>query len=235
MANFKTHLTVSSLVGASYGALGWTTLDLPLPTCALAGGLCGLSGILPDLDSDTGVPVREIVAFSAAVTPLLMIERFQAIGLTSESVILAGAIVYLLVRLVLATLLKRCTVHRGMFHSIPAALIAGLLAYLACQGNDPAVRLFKTLAVVAGYLSHLLLDEFYSLRWHRGRLRTKKSFGTAMKIYSSNLSSNSAAYGTLLLLAILALKDTTAVQKIAAEHSIQPPAIAGNSGETRWR
>ena len=38
---------------------------------------------------------------------------------------LVGAAIYATVRFGLAKIVKKLTVHRGMFHSIPAALIAG--------------------------------------------------------------------------------------------------------------
>ncbi len=53
---------------------------------------------------------------------------------------------------------------------------------------------------MVGYLSHLLLDEIYSVEWHRGRLRLKKSFGTALKLWSRNRLSNLSVYAKLLIL-----------------------------------
>jgi len=55
MAGFKTHITVSTLTGIAYGAWGYHS-GAPLETCILAGGLCSVSGMLPDLDSDSGRP-----------------------------------------------------------------------------------------------------------------------------------------------------------------------------------
>ncbi|MBN1908511.1 MAG: metal-dependent hydrolase, partial [Pirellulales bacterium] len=66
MADFKTHISTSGLLGVGYGAAAFVWFDVPWPTCVLAGGLCGVSGMLPDLDSDSGVPRRESVAFAAA-------------------------------------------------------------------------------------------------------------------------------------------------------------------------
>ena len=63
MAGFKTHIGVSGVLGVAYGGAGFAMYDVPLstslPTCVLAGGLCGVSGMLPDLDSGSGVPLRE--------------------------------------------------------------------------------------------------------------------------------------------------------------------------------
>lgn len=189
-----------------FGALA---LGQPPAVCGLAGGLCGLSGILPDLDSDTSIPVREIVAFSAAVLPMLMVERFEVLGLSYESMALAGAAVYLLVRFGFGRFLKKSTVHRGMFHSLPAAIIAGLLAFLVCHSPDSGARLFLSLAVFSGYLSHLLLDEFYSIRRTSSGWQFKRSFGTAVKLQGNHGASNAATYGSLLLLGVLAVKDAT--------------------------
>ena len=77
--------------------------------------------------------------------------------------ILAGAGAYLLVRFGFGFLLKHCTVHRGMFHSLPAAVIFGEIAFLLAPSDDLGPKLFMAGAVVVGFLSHLLLDEIYSV------------------------------------------------------------------------
>ena len=160
MADFKTHITTSCAVGAGYGVAGYVLLGpTALPTCVLSAGLCGLAGMLPDLDSDSSVPVRETMAFAAAVVPMLMIDRFQAMGWSHETIVLAGGLLYCGVRFGVSALIKRYTVHRGMWHSLPAAAIFGLLAFLICSCNDMTLRLFKTGAVVLGFMVHLILDE----------------------------------------------------------------------------
>jgi hypothetical protein len=130
MAGFKTHITVSTLAGVGYGAAAYAFYDVPVPACILAGGLCSVSGMLPDIDSGPGIPLRESLAFAAAVISTMLADRFQSFGWSVDSIILAGALVYLTIRFAVAELLKRYTVHRGMFHSIPAALIFVELAYL---------------------------------------------------------------------------------------------------------
>ena len=159
MAGFKTHITVSSLLGAGYGGAAYWMYGVPWPTCVLAGGLCSVSGMLPDLDSDSGTPLRESMAFAAAVVPMMLLHRFQRMGMSHELMILAAAATYLLVRFGGAALLKHCTVHRGMFHSLPAAAIFGEIAFLLAAGDDLGLRTYNAGAVVLGYLSHLVLDE----------------------------------------------------------------------------
>jgi hypothetical protein len=205
MAGFKTHITVSSVLGVGYGGAACLMYGVPWPTCALAGGLCAVSGMLPDIDSDSGTPLRESVAFAAAVVPLMLLQRFQQTGMSHELMILSGAAVYLLIRFGLAALLKRYTVHRGMFHSLPAAVVFGEIAFLLASGDDVRLRWYKAGAVVLGYLSHLLLDEIYSIQWQHGRLRLKHSFGTALKLFGQSRWANLSAYGKLALLTAVIL------------------------------
>ena len=207
MANFQTHLTFSTLLGAGYGATAYALYEVPIPTCVLAGGLCSVSGMLPDVDSNAGKPLRESMAFAAAVVPMMMIDRFRQFGMSSELIVLAGAAIYLFIRFVVARLLRNYTVHRGMFHSLPAAVIAGEFAFLVVSGDDVQIRCYKALAVVVGYLSHLILDELYSVEWYRGRLRLKQSFGSAVKLFGSKWWPNVSTFVKLAILTFLVLKE----------------------------
>lgn len=213
MAGFKTHVSFSTLLGAGYGAAAHLGHDVALPSCVLAGGLCSLSGMLPDLDSDSGVPVRETMAFTAAVVPMLMLDRFHQLRMSNESIVLAGGVVYFAIRFGVGWILKRFTVHRGMWHSLPAVAIAGLLAFLICACDDVPLRLFNTGAVMLGYASHLVLDELYSIQWRRGRLRIKKSFGSALKLWSKSPWATISTYAKLAMLAALATGDPVLMQR----------------------
>jgi hypothetical protein len=204
MAGFRTHITTSTVLGVGYGAAGYFALEAPLGTSLLAAGLCGVSGMLPDIDSDSGIPLRESIAFAAAVVPMLLIDRLKHLGLDPESIVLAGALIYIAIRFGVAEIIKRYTVHRGMWHSLPACAIAGLLAYMLCTCDDLVLRLFKTGAVVLGFMSHLLLDEIYAVKVTHGVLRFKKSFGTAIKLWSNSTWANVSTYGKLALIILVA-------------------------------
>ena len=207
MADFRTHLTFSTLMGAGYGTAAHMLYDVPLSTGLLAGGLCSVSGMLPDVDSGSGRPLRESMSFAAAVVAMMMVERFRSLGMSPESIVLIGAGVYLLIRFGIGKLLQRYTVHRGMFHSLPAAVIAGEFAFLVASGEDVRIRCYKAGAVVVGYLSHLLLDELYSIEWHRGRLRLKSSFGSALKLFGDKWWPNISTLLKLAVLTFLVLKE----------------------------
>jgi membrane-bound metal-dependent hydrolase YbcI (DUF457 family) len=206
MAGFHTHITVSTAVGVGYACAGAYGLHLPLSTCAIAGGLCAISGIMPDLDSDHAVPARETLSFLAAVAPMLLFYRFHYEGLATEHILLFGAPLYLLIRFGFGEMLK-VSVHRGMFHSIPAALIAGLIAYVICDTGVSVGRTFKGVGAVIGYLVHLILDEIWAVEIKGGHLRLKKSFGTAMKFLGDAPKANSATWALLTGLSVFAVND----------------------------
>jgi hypothetical protein len=216
MAGFETHLTVSTVTGIGYGLWGWQC-GAPIETCILAGGLCSVSGMLPDLDSDSGRPVQEMSCFAAAVIPMLMLERFENFGWSREMMVLAAAAIYAAVRFGVAEVFKRFTVHRGMWHSIPACLACGLLAFLIVAGQDIPIRAFKAGAVSLGFFSHLVIDEIWSLRLRSGRLNIKKSFGTALKFFGGSPYANFSVYAKLAVLAFLAVGDPMLMHRFGYE------------------
>jgi len=222
MAGFKTHVTTSTVIGVGYGAAAHFGFDAPLATSMLAGGLCSVAGMLPDIDSDTGVPIRESTCFAAAFVPMLLVNRFRDMGLSFEAIVLAGALTYIVIRFALAEILKRYTVHRGMWHSVPAAGIAGLATYLACPADEPAMRLLLAGGVVLGFMTHLLLDEIWSVDWSGGFPRIKKSFGTAIKFFSRSRWANISTYGKLMALVTLAMAPPWAE---VDSHDAPPPEV----------
>jgi membrane-bound metal-dependent hydrolase YbcI (DUF457 family) len=209
MADFRTHITVSTLAGAAYGATGYFTEFAPLPSCVVAGTLCSVAGMLPDLDSDNSTPVREMLSFGAAVVPMALFSRLQAAHLSHEELLCIGLAGYLAIRFGVGELLSRFTVHRGMFHSIPALLIAFTVTFMMCHIGTLEVRLFKAGGVALGFLTHLVLDEIWAVRWGILGPRTKKSFGTALKFFGQSSIANTAAYAVLLFVGLLAYQDLT--------------------------
>jgi len=216
MANFRAHIGFSTALGCGYAGFGYA-VGAPVESAVLAGGLCGVSGMLPDIDSDRGIPLRETMAFAAAVVPLLMVDRMQALGLSYESIVLLGATLYLGIRFGAARLLARYTVHRGMFHSIPAAVVFAGLAFLITGCTDLQLRYYKAGAVFVGYMSHLLLDEIYSVEFVRGRFRFKRSFGTAIKLWGGSLWANISTYAKLALVAIAILGEPSIMEQYGTQ------------------
>ncbi|TWU57317.1 metal-dependent hydrolase [Rubripirellula reticaptiva] len=225
MADFKSHITGSTLVGVAYGYWGVVSQSMSLESGILAGGVCAVSGMLPDLDSDSGIPLRETSMFVAAIAPILMIDRFRDIGLSHESMALAAMLIYVAIRFIAVEFFKRYTVHRGMWHSIPAALIAGMLAYLVMPCPSESVRVYKSIAVVLGFIVHLTMDEIWAIDIGLG-FRLKKSFGTALKFVGPNMMINVAIYAQLGLLIYLAMSDHGIVDRIRSRTDLERQYIA---------
>ncbi len=202
MANFRTHITSSVLLGTAYGIAGHLGYDMSIPSACVAGGLVSIGGILPDVDSDNAIVLRESLAFLAAVTPMLMLQRFYEWGWTNETIVFVAGIAYIAIRFGIGAVLRKMTVHRGMWHSIPAGLVAASMVYLLCCSPEASTRWFKTGAMLLGYIWHLLLDEIYSVEsTSMGRVHIKRSIGTALKFFGPSPFANLWTYSVLCLVA----------------------------------
>lgn len=229
MAGFRMHVSTSTVLGCGYAGVLALGYGVPVNTAILSGAMCGFAGMLPDLDSDFGVPLRETMAFTAATIPMMLVSRFQTMGLGIDAMALATVGMYLFVRFGLTKMIRKFTVHRGMFHSIPTMLIFGGLAFLLCGGSPLDLRCYKAGGVMGGFLSHLILDEIYAVEFHGGRWRLKKSFGTAMKLWGDNRWSNMAAYSKLALVGMTILGEPSVMQRLAANN----PQLAGQISDLR--
>ena len=210
MASYKGHLTFSTALGAAYGAAGLFALNYDWGDAGLAGGLTAVGGLLPDLDSDSGVPVRELFGLAAALTSFLLYHRLLAdprFGHSPERVIVVLVGVYLFIRYGLSNVFRRITVHRGMYHSIPAMLIAGLSIYLLEANLARYLRLYLAGGVMLGFLSHLVLDELFSVDFMGLKIRLNKYAGSALKLFSPSWIANLTTYGLLAMLSYLAYRD----------------------------
>jgi hypothetical protein len=201
MASYRGHLMFAVPLGAAYGTIPLLRGEVDWGPAILGAGLCSLGGLMPDLDSDSGVPVRELFGVMAAVVPALMYGALQERGLPFEQALVILAGVYVLIRYGLSAIFKRWTVHRGMFHSIPAMLIAGLLVYLFFPSRDDNLRLYLGGGVMLGFLSHLVLDELCSVDFMGARIRLNKFAGSALKFGSPSWSATLTCY--LILAALL--------------------------------
>jgi hypothetical protein len=219
MAGFRMHVTTSAVFGCAYAGVGHFVYKVPLDTSIVAGAMCGFSGMLPDIDSDYGVPLRETMAFSAAIIPMLLVGHFESLLLSHDAMVLAAVSLYLFVRFGITNIIRKYTVHRGMFHSIPACLIFAGLAFLMCATAPTLqIRCYKAGGVALGFMSHLLLDEIYSIEWKGGRWRFKKSFGTAIKFWGDDAWSNVSTYAKLAIVIMFILGEPTVIEQLEARH-----------------
>jgi LexA-binding, inner membrane-associated putative hydrolase len=218
MAGFRMHVTTSTVLGCGYAGVGYAGYQMPIESAVVAGALCGFSGMLPDIDSDYGVPLRETMAFTAAIVPMLLVGRFETLALTHDMMVLIAISLYLAVRFGVARMIRKHTVHRGMFHSIPAGLVFAGVAFLVCGSSPIDVRCYKAGGVLAGFMSHLVLDEIYAVEWKGGRWRFKKSFGTALKIWGDDGWANFSTYAKLAIVVMMILGEPTVVERLETRH-----------------
>ncbi len=201
MANFRGHLATGASLGVAYGACGALYLHMEWAPVCLGAGLTALGGLLPDLDSDSGVPVRELFNVSGALVPFLLLPRLIAEQLTTDQMLVVLAVVYLGVRFGLASLFRQITVHRGMFHSVPAMLIAGLAVFLLYHNPNVYVRAYLAGGTMLGFLSHLVLDELFAVDFMGLRPKLNQFAGSALKLWSKSLVATTLTYVILVLLA----------------------------------
>jgi hypothetical protein len=215
------------VLGVGYAGVLHAAYGVPLPTATVAGAMCGFAGMLPDLDSDYGVPLRETMAFSAATIPMLLVGHFQSLELSRDTMVLTAVVLYLLVRFGVTGMIRKYTVHRGMFHSFPTMFIFGGIAFLLSGTSPFDVRCYKAGGVMGGFLSHLILDEIYAVEYKSGRWRFKKSFGTAMKFWGDDAWSNFSTYAKLVIVAMAVLGEPGVMKQFGARE----PQIASHINE----
>ncbi|MDI1232406.1 MAG: metal-dependent hydrolase [Methylobacter sp.] len=192
MANFNTHLFVAS-AGSAGAALIATNVHLitnaDIPWLVFL-GIVG--GLLPDIDASNSRPVRllfNVLALMGVAAALHTLKDNYAPYL----LLLIATGTYLFIRYVMLNLFNSLTVHRGVFHSLLAALFFGLL--MTCISYrflhwDILHAWLNGVFIAFGFIVHLLLDELYST--NLSNLRMKKSFGTALKLFSYNSIAASA-------------------------------------------
>ena len=230
MADFKTHLSVA---GALSGAAAISTVHTGLaePTGALLLFSAGtIGGILPDIDSDHSIPVN--LLFSCLATLSAFFSVFSRISTYSlAEAILLWVAVFFFVRYLVFELFKRFTVHRGVFHSLLAAVFFCFLCATVLYdvfALSSVLAWLSGLFILFGYLVHLLLDELYSV--DMVGIRLKKSFGTALKPISfGNLKASLALVAATLVLYLFVPEFASFVQEVgdvkvshALRHSLLP-------------
>lgn len=211
MAAYREHITVSGMLGVAYACGSVFALGFTVTQGMIAAILTWIAGMLPDMDSESGKPIRELFGVTAALAPLLLLQHAHSLGISGDRVMLFCLLLYGAVRYGGAALLGRLTVHRGMFHSIPALIIAMQVAFLGYHSPDIKVRLLMASGVGIGFLSHLILDEVYSVQWNGVRIKLKKSAGSALKFFGKEQLPNAVALGLLMFLTYACLTSLNAI------------------------
>jgi hypothetical protein len=197
LGNYRQHITFAGVLGVVYAWGAFVAAGIHWLYGTVAALLTTLSGLLPDLDSDSGV---ELKGFTGILGVLAAVATWQGItrhdpALPFELHLWATVACYILVRHGLRRGLSRLTVHRGISHSMPTCAVWGALTYLAYPSPYHIIRLTMAVAVMVGFFSHLLLDEICSVDLRGARLN--KAFGTAIKFWSPSPWSTLGMYALL--------------------------------------
>ena len=183
MANFRTHMTVGVVASGLLSTVAMAAA-LVTPSEALVLTMAGaVGGILPDIDLEkskqSGYIFGGLGVFFAFVT---MFRYSQSLSIAELWLMWIG--IFVLVRYVIWKGFHGFTVHRGVFHSLLASIVFGLVAVVLFSNllhKTPTVSWMAGGFVTFGCLVHLLLDEMYSIDF--GNNRVKRSFGTALKLF----------------------------------------------------
>lgn len=193
MANFTTHIAVGAVVSGAFATITLAA-DVVAPENLIAVTLAGVLGsVLPDIDLKDSRAGRAMFAglglfFSFAV----LFNAAQKFSVAELWILWLGTLVF--VRYGLHAVFHRISVHRGVWHSITAAVfcsIATAAIFYHVLGRHEGVSWLAALFMFIGYITHLILDEIYSVDVMDARI--KASFGTALKLYDRRYLSSSAA------------------------------------------
>jgi hypothetical protein len=204
MANFPTHIAVGTVVS---GALATATVaaDMVASENIVAVTLAGVLGsVLPDIDLEDSRPARAMfsglaIFFSFAV--LFGLERKYSIA--EMLVLWLGTLLF--VRFAVKEAFFRFSYHRGIWHSLLALVFCAFVTawvFHRLLGRDESVAWLAAAFMGAGYLTHLILDEIYSVDVMDTRV--KASFGTALKLFDYRRLGHSAVMAAAVALMFLA-------------------------------
>ncbi len=182
MANFPTHIAIGTLVSGTLATLT-LAVDAVSPENLVAVTLAGVLGsVLPDIDLKESRPARAMFSGLAVFFAFAVLFTVAGHYSVAEMLILyVGTLVA--VRYGAKYIFFKMSYHRGIWHSILAAVFVSFVtaaAYFYLLNRPDAVSWLAAGFMFIGYMTHLTLDEIYSVDVMDTRI--KASFGTAIKL-----------------------------------------------------
>jgi membrane-bound metal-dependent hydrolase YbcI (DUF457 family) len=212
MAQERSHLTVSTVCAIAYSGLGVVLWHIGIDLVLLAAILVVVAGMLPNVDSGPESESGErLIGFLGAVAPLVIISlfpQFKTAGIARLALIVI--ISFFVAQHISTWMLGTFFQHRGLLHSIPAAIIIFEIGYLIFWDLPPSRRLFLGGAAFVGFASHLILDAMMNV----DLVGNKEKKIPVLKVAGSTWKTNLALYSTLLVLGWFVLKDLSPGLKI---------------------
>jgi hypothetical protein len=203
MANFPTHIAVGTVVS---GGLATVTLagDLVGPENLVAVTLAGVLGsVLPDIDLKDSRPSRAMFSGLAVFFAFAVLFSLETPYSVVEMLALWLGTLFA-VRYLAPVLFNHFSYHRGIWHSVLAALFCAFLTavvYKHLLRRPEGVAWLAALFMFVGYLTHLVLDELYAVDVTDTRI--KASFGTALKLFDARHPGHSSLMAVATVLVFL--------------------------------
>lgn len=202
MANFTTHIGAGTVVS---GALATLTLaaDVVAPENLVAVTMAGVLGsVLPDIDLKESRPSRAMFAGLAVFLSFAVLFTLATKYSIAELwIVWLGTLVG--VRYGVHTVFHKLSVHRGIWHSLLAAAFCSVITaivFYRLLGRPDGVAWLAGGFMFIGYLTHLVLDEIYSVDVMD--VRIKSSFGTAVKLVDTRYIPASLAMAAAMAVAV---------------------------------
>lgn len=204
MANFTTHIAVGTLVSGAMATLTMAA-DVIAPDNLIAVTAAGVLGsVLPDIDLKDSRPAQAMFSglalFLSFVALFTVAYKFSIVEMWA---IWLGTLVA--VRYGVASIFHRFSYHRGIWHSLLAGVFFVFLTAATFRhvlGRPEGVAWLAGGFMFIGYLTHLALDEIYSVDVLDTRI--KASFGSAFKLIDSRNWGDTAVIGGLTALIFMA-------------------------------
>jgi len=196
VAQFKTHMAGGTIAASGISTAALFTNALTLTQAGAVFMVGFVSGLLPDLDCDTGKPLTFLFQLISILIPsIIFLKIAQYVGDAPEFLICYFTLSYLFFSYIVCSIIKKITVHRGMLHSLPFALLCGAIVYLLFSSSGEHVAIIAGLAALSCCFVHLILDELNSVTFKYGFIPgLKRSSGTALKLKSDSKSTTIFTY-----------------------------------------
>lgn len=200
MANFTTHITIGTIASGMLATMAMAANVVSpeeVVTLAAAGAL---GSVMPDVDLKDSRPSEAMFTLLALFVSFAVLFNVSWQFSIAEMWILWGG-TYLFVRYGCGAIFHRFSYHRGIYHSILAAVFFACFTavfYRYVFRSNDAVAWLAGAFMFVGYLIHLTLDEIYSVDVFN--VRVKASFGTALKLIDrKHMGQTSAMAATTIL------------------------------------
>lgn len=204
MPNYKEHKMGGCVVGAlSAGVACWKFGLTPVESGALF-IVATVSSLVPDLDHAEARPGNLLKTIIVYLIPLLLY-MYLPNKIISTFTLAHWIVLFFISHVLVGNLVLRiidwCADHRGLFHSLPAAVLSSQLVYAAFLYLPMQKRLVFSIVAFLGYVTHLIMDEIWSLDTKERKI--KRSFGTAMDFGNFRSGWTYSLYATIVVLFVV--------------------------------